>query len=173
VGSLDPDVAFDLLSNQRRRHVLCVLAERRTDLTVQELATAIVERLASEWAEESAVPVYQSVYVSLYQNHLPRLAEHDVVEYDAASRSVALVQSERTRQLLALLDAAPDRSWGPAYVAVAVLVTLAAVLSALGVIPTAGATWAVPVVVLGAGLLFVGALQYATRNHLSGLGVER
>lgn len=95
---LERDLLFDLLQNNRRRAALRILDEEG-ELTLAELA----ERIA---AEENDVPLSEasenarrSVYISLYQRHVPKLAEHGVVDYDREESTVAL--REPASQLLA------------------------------------------------------------------------
>lgn len=72
---------FDLLSNTRRRYVLCHLLER-SRASVRELSRRI-----AAWengVELSAVSSKQRkrVYTALHQTHLPRLDDFGIVEYD-------------------------------------------------------------------------------------------
>lgn len=86
--TLPQDTAFDLLSNGRRRFVLQQLQRRREGVELSDLA----EELA---AEENGVPPDElsaqqrkRTYVSLYQTHIPKLAEAGVVDYDSDSGMV-------------------------------------------------------------------------------------
>ncbi|WP_436347270.1 DUF7344 domain-containing protein [Natronorubrum sp. FCH18a] len=75
-----PTECYDVLRHPRRLRVLEVLGTYRTRLSLQKLTTEIVER------ESLDVPTGQArhdVRVSLVHNHLPRLAEYDILEWDA------------------------------------------------------------------------------------------
>lgn len=161
---LDPDTAFRLLSNQRRRYVLGILAERDEEVSLQTLATVLAERL-DESGDEDAT--YQSIYVSLYQNHVPRLADAGAVHYDEETRTVRIAHTATTRQLLTLLDAQPDRSWRGAYVALAAVLAVVAVGSLFGPLSVVGAAWVVPTTVLAVGLAVLGLWQYRTRQRIA------
>jgi len=81
--TLPQDTAFDMLSNGRRRFVLRQLQRRRDGVELSDLA----EQLA---AEENDLPPGElssqqrkRTYVSLYQTHIPKLADAGVVDYDS------------------------------------------------------------------------------------------
>ena len=128
----DPDemnVAFAVLSNTRRR---CLLRELRRDETVElrELATRIVAHERGVRTEEVEPRAEKSAYVSLYQTHVPQLADHGIVEYDREAKRVTLVHSPLTNRLLRMLDGDdPDRPTGRSY----------AVLAAVGATLVVGA----------------------------------
>jgi len=93
--SLSQDVVFDLLSSPRRRYVLYLL--RETDEPVE--LTTLAERVAA-WENDTVVDQIteqerKRVYVSLYQTHIPRLAETGAVEYDKDSGLVSLAADSR------------------------------------------------------------------------------
>lgn len=70
-------VAFDLLANDRRRHAIRILADVDDEMTVRELS----QRLADIEEDTSR----KTMYIALYQSHLPALANADspVIEYDS------------------------------------------------------------------------------------------
>lgn len=85
---LTENQVYHLIGNSRRRAVVDImLAENRT-VTLSELA----RRTAAETAardETDPTTIYKSVYVSLQQNHLPKLDAQDVVDYDPERGTVA------------------------------------------------------------------------------------
>lgn len=93
--SLSTDEVLDLLSSGRRRFVIQYLAEEdRTDLTQLARETA---------AWEHGVPPSaitddgrRRTYISLYQTHLPRLEEANVITYDEDERTVELAENAQT-----------------------------------------------------------------------------
>ncbi|WP_137287574.1 DUF7344 domain-containing protein [Halorussus salinisoli] len=91
---------FDLLGNSRRRRVLRHLLEER-EITLTDLSARI-----AAWENDVAVTDLSSrqrkqVYSSLYQTHIPRLSEHDIVAYDADDRRVRLTgDTERLHRFL-------------------------------------------------------------------------
>lgn len=92
---LDRGAVFTLLKNPRRRAVLRHL-EDTPETTLADLA----DRVAAE--ENDTTPELLSssdrkrVYISLYQSHLPKLAEFGVIEYDQ-SRGDVVRQPAATR----------------------------------------------------------------------------
>lgn len=83
------EVMFDLLGNSRRRRVLRHLLDQR-EITLTNLSARI-----AAWENDTTVSDLSSrqrkqVYSSLYQTHIPRLSDHDLVTYDAEARVVKL-----------------------------------------------------------------------------------
>jgi hypothetical protein len=76
----------DVLRNDRRRMVLERLGAADGPQTTRELSETIAARETGE--QPPPRNVRQSVYISLQQTHLPKLAELDVVEYDEDSKEV-------------------------------------------------------------------------------------
>lgn len=164
---IDPDTAFRLLSNRRRRQLLLLLAERDEELSLQEVADALAARLDETGAPDGPATAYQSIYVSLYQNHVPRLAEAGVVTYDETRRTVRIAHTPETRLVLKLLDAQPDRSWRQPYVGLSGLVVAVFAGSVLGPIPVVGAPWVLPMILTAVGLAAIGLHQYRTCDRIA------
>jgi hypothetical protein len=77
-----PDEVFHLLQNQRRRRVLRCL--REVDGTVD--MSDVAEQVAA-WEHDTTVEALtsaqrQRVYIALYQRHLPKLDDFDVIDYN-------------------------------------------------------------------------------------------
>ncbi|WP_143423327.1 DUF7344 domain-containing protein [Halegenticoccus soli] len=83
---LDEAEAFHILGNDRRRAAINRLAQSHGSITVSELAEQIAEEEAGSAAE--AENLYKSVYVSLRQTHLPKLAAQGIIEYDSDSQTI-------------------------------------------------------------------------------------
>ncbi|MDS0293053.1 DUF7344 domain-containing protein [Halogeometricum luteum] len=81
------DAAFDVLSNARRRYVVDCL-RGRDSAALAALADDVAAR--ERRAEDDADPDAETVAVSLYHVHLPKLAEAGLVEYDSERRTAAL-----------------------------------------------------------------------------------
>ncbi|WP_313692785.1 DUF7344 domain-containing protein [Halorarum halobium] len=103
---LPRDLVFRLLSATRRRRVLEVLDENGGAATLGVAA----ERVA---AAENGVPVERlssdqrkRVYVGLYQNHLPKLDDANVIDFDPARGRIEL--GERADLLFPYLYFDPD-----------------------------------------------------------------
>jgi DNA-binding transcriptional ArsR family regulator len=157
---LDPDAAFALLSNRRRRRLLCLLVRSGETRSLRALAHEIVARTEDDGA-------YRSVYVSLYQSHVPRLAAAGIVDYDEAARTVRLAHGRRTETLLRIVDIDPtgDRD---ARRRMEWVVTGAAVVAACcGLLALLDRTWLVPWAILVVALSGVETYRYAATDRIS------
>lgn len=149
--TLDRDLVFTLLKNERRRAVLSFLADR-PETTLSDLADRIAAAENDTTPDQLSSSERKRVYISLYQNHLPKLADAEVIEYDQSRGDVRRLESaERLQGYLDRLDSDTAESGvGTVHVAGCVV----AVLSLVGtlVTPGLGAVWAL---VAGATLLTV------------------
>lgn len=84
---LDRTQIYDVLSNERRAMVLELLSESDP----RELST-LAEEIAARETGERPPPRKKrtSVYVTLHQTHLPKLATLNIVEYDDREKVVRL-----------------------------------------------------------------------------------
>lgn len=85
---LAENTVYQLIGNSRRRAVINILLSENQSVMLSELARQTAE-VTSEREGVDPSDIYKSVYVSLQQNHLPKLHEHGVVVYDADAGSVA------------------------------------------------------------------------------------
>jgi len=86
---VDIDQVFEILKNQRRRHVLRYLDAVDGEVPLSELA----ERIAA-WESDKEVGRITSqerkrVYVELYQCHLPKMDDVDAVAYNKQRGRIA------------------------------------------------------------------------------------
>jgi hypothetical protein len=86
---LEPDNAFEAISNGRRRQVLLSLARSDSPISAGDLAVEIAA--IENGVEPSAVTSEQRsrVYIALTQVHLDTLHEISAVKYDSRSKQVA------------------------------------------------------------------------------------
>jgi hypothetical protein len=82
------DDAFHLLSNSRRRAVMRRLLEVEGSTELGDLAEHVAALENGCERSELSSDDRKRVYISLYQGHLPKLAEHGVVDYDQARGTV-------------------------------------------------------------------------------------
>ncbi|MDQ2072850.1 hypothetical protein RBH20_09915 [Haloarcula sp. H-GB4] len=83
---LDDATIFDILGNERRRVCLHCLAEHETALSVSALSQQVANVVAD--AETDSDELYDSVYISLCQTHLPKLDAVGLVEYEQDRKRV-------------------------------------------------------------------------------------
>ncbi len=150
------DDIFHLLQTQRRRDVLRYLQGRDGPIELRDLA----EQVAA-WEQETPIESLtsserQRVYISLYQTHLPKLDEHEIVEYN---KDRGLVERcSRADQLELYLDVQRQRPahdpWPRRYGGVVVLCgVLSGGAVVLGELSSPG--WITPLVLTPIGLLAI------------------
>lgn len=90
-GQPSLDRIFDLLASRRRRYVLYHLDETDTDVvTLDEVAERVAawERKWDGLDDRERDDHREHVRVALHHNHLPRLANAGLIDYDARSHTV-------------------------------------------------------------------------------------
>lgn len=104
-AAIPEDTLFKLLSSGRRRALLRALDDADGEAKLSDLTEAVAE---AEGIDSDGPPEeYKKVYVSLYQTHVPSLAEAGAVEYDNETKVVRL--SDRAGPLLRYLNFDPER----------------------------------------------------------------
>lgn len=81
-GTLPQDVAFDILSNARRRFVLQSLQDSSNGVDLSDLAAELAATENGVSREELTSKQRKRAYVSLYQTHIPKMEDAGVIEYD-------------------------------------------------------------------------------------------
>lgn len=132
-GELEETQIHEVLRNDRRRLTIRCLREAEEDrLDLGELS----EQVASLETDQSPPPQdkRQSVYVSLQQTHLPKLADLEVVDYDTEHKSVAL--RDRVEEIEVYMEVVPQYglSWGEFYFGLGLVGLLTTVAVSLGTV---------------------------------------
>jgi hypothetical protein len=119
------DQVFDVLSSARRRYVIYYLRERNEAVALTELARQVAAWEYDTDPEDLTDQQEKRVYVSLYQTHVPKLAEFGIVEHDEDRGVVSL--TDRSRALDAHLSPSEERAipWQYVYLTLAVVGVLA------------------------------------------------
>ncbi len=86
VGEIGESDVHDILRNDRRRMVLEQVAATSDAVTARELSEEIAARETG--SDPPPRDARRSVYISLHQNHLPKLDDLDVVDYDDQTKAV-------------------------------------------------------------------------------------
>lgn len=158
---LPSETVFTLLQNQRRRYVLDYLRDADRPVELRELSERIAARETGKRVDEVTYRERKRAYTSLYQAHLPKLAEAGVVDYDRRSGVVSLAPA--ATDCFDYLSPPEPIRWWRRYLLVAALVGLSLSFAVVGLSPFAavpGIAYAVAVV--GAfGLL---SIVYARRT---------
>ena len=106
-GSVDRETAFDILSNQRRRHTLHYLLREERPVELRELSTQISAWENGVEPEEISHKERKRVYTALRQTHLPKMDEEGVLNYDK-NRGVIEPTTE-VEDLEFYLDVVPEK----------------------------------------------------------------
>lgn len=83
------EAACSLLAESKRRYLLYLLADDGTG-NIEDLIAQISAWEHDEHVDDIEKETRQRVYVSLVHNHLPRLADYDIVQYDLRSGDIVL-----------------------------------------------------------------------------------
>lgn len=102
---LPKDVIFGLLSNERRRRVLTYLEETEGNATLSDIAEEIASIENDKPIAALSSGERKRVYVCLYQCHLRKMDDANVIEYDQSRGTVEL--RPEANQLLMYLDVDP------------------------------------------------------------------
>jgi len=138
--ALTLDLVFEALKNSRRRQVLQYLHDHGGTASVSELAEHVAALENDTTVARLSSQQRKRVYVGLYQCHLPKLDDMDVVAYDDDRGTVAL--GPNADQLTRYVDVATDvgdddpRAWHRYYLGLAGVGTL--LLVAVGLAGAAG-----------------------------------
>lgn len=128
---LTRDRIFDILSSPRRRYVLYFLRSEPNPIQLTELAEHVAAWENDTTVEALSTQQRKRVYVSLYQTHLPKLAEAGLVDYDEESGDVET--ASKATEIDPLLGEQRSRpTWYIYYFGLAVLSTLLVVASIAG-----------------------------------------
>lgn len=89
VGDRPASEWLDSLADERRLHVLAALEEASTPIDERELARIVAAREEGTSPDGASEELVERVHISLYHNHLPKLADMDVIEYDHEEAVIA------------------------------------------------------------------------------------
>ncbi|GAA0239654.1 hypothetical protein ACFFQF_30065 [Haladaptatus pallidirubidus] len=80
--TIEKDDLFHLLQASRRRSALIYLRERNEPVSLGELAEHVAAWENNKSTAELVSKERQNVYISLYQCHLDKLAEHGIIAFN-------------------------------------------------------------------------------------------
>lgn len=131
--ALDSDQIFEILSSRRRRMVLYYLRRHGGSATMNDLAEQIAAWENDLSIDELTSQQRKRVYVSLYQTHLPKLADSNLIDYDADEGDVQLNDRASDIDSFLTTDTTAEYAWRPHYLR---LLVLGGTLMALAVLAT-------------------------------------
>lgn len=131
-GSIDESEVFHILGNDRRREIITNIADRSEGIAVSDLAQEIARREGGDM--DPSKDLYKSVYVSLQQTHLPKLAEEGIIRYDRETNRVE--PGPRLDEVTVYVtDDQGTRLDNPLWPLVVSLVGLVTILASVGGVP--------------------------------------
>lgn len=80
------------LAHRRRRRVLLYLQDTDEPQALTDLAEIVADREADSSASETDRELVKTVHVSLYHDHVPKLDEAGIVQYEEDDDTVELVE---------------------------------------------------------------------------------
>ncbi|WP_227380685.1 DUF7344 domain-containing protein [Haladaptatus halobius] len=94
--ALPLDTAFELLTNAYRRHILYYFHDGETKIaTLDDLCKHLQNTLDEDSSEHQ-------IHLRLHHQHLPKLVDHNVLEYDVRSETVRYRGESRLEALLVI-----------------------------------------------------------------------
>ncbi|WP_458189313.1 DUF7344 domain-containing protein [Haladaptatus sp. NG-WS-4] len=168
---LTQDVAFQLLSNQLRRHIMHYLLQQDGPVSLHELSKRLAAWENDVSFDEVTYKQLMRVYTAIRQSHLPKMDDGGIVEFDSNAGEVRL--TEAATKLEVYLDIVPHNGipWSSYYLGLgglsAALVTTAWFeLFPFNLLPDIA--WGLVVTVL----FVVSALAHRHHDHENRLGQE-
>ena len=125
---LPAEQVYAILANERRRRAIEQLGSVGGTVSVNELSTLVAARETGETPPPKRCR--ESVYTSLVQTHLPKLADAGVIAYDRETQTIELSRRARDVRLYTEILAPGGATWSELYRALA-MVSLLVVLAAL------------------------------------------
>ena len=131
-SALPLDHLFEILKNERRRTVLHYLEEHDGTVSLGELAEHVAAVENGTTVTQVTSNERKCVYVGLYQCHLPKMDDMDIVEFNQNRGRISL--GPNAEQLYEYLDESDDvvRPWPLYYGALTAVGVVLLVASQLG-----------------------------------------
>ena len=100
--STDLDMYLELVADRQRRCVLQYIRDNPGDtIGIDELVGAVGERMAREKCESTVDQ--ERIVIKLSHVHLPKFADHDIIDHDRDSNTVRYKPNNQIESLLDLL----------------------------------------------------------------------
>lgn len=107
--------AFEILSNDRRRHTLHYLLSHENGTNIGELSRQIAAWENRESLDQVTANQRRRVYVSLHQNHLPRMDEAGILNYENSRDTIELTERGESLQVYMEVVEGNDIPWSEFY----------------------------------------------------------
>lgn len=154
---LSEDLIFDVLKNRRRRYTLHYLKQKNGPVELSELAEQVAAWENDKEVSGLTANERKSVYTSLYQTHLPKLADAGIVDYNRNRGIIEL--SENAAQLEGYLTPKDEFPWIKYYLGLTIISAVLVLADWIGVFPFS----AIPDELWGA--IIVAAFAFSALAH--------
>ena len=114
--TLSQDVVFELLSSPRRRFVLYYLRSETESVKLTDLADEVAAWEYETPVEELTEQERKRAYVSLYQTHVPKLAEAGLIDHDTDDGMLRLTERMSDIDRYLPSEDTPDIRWELVYI---------------------------------------------------------
>ncbi|ODR80886.1 hypothetical protein BG842_02510 [Haladaptatus sp. W1] len=102
--NLSLDTIFDTLSHSYRRLILSYLSQTENDLaTIDDLVT-VISKHESETETRMQCTQDDTVRVALQHNHLPKLDDAGVIEFDTRSETIRYWSHPKMEKYLSIIE---------------------------------------------------------------------
>lgn len=151
------DQLFEILKNSRRRLTLQYLEDNDGTATLSELAEHIAAIENDTTVQAISSSQRKRVYVGLYQCHLPKMDDTDVIDFDQNRGTIEI--GPNADQLQPYLEKPEKRDWSKVYLTLS-LAGLGLFFVAQGGASSYGLTPSLVLLVLVFGVLICSGLQF-------------
>ena len=163
---LSRDDAFEMLSNRRRRYTLQFLSDTTGPTSLSDLAEQVAAWENETSVEDISASERKTVYTSLQQFHLPKMADMGVVEFDRRAGEVRLTESATDLDIYLELVDRYDIPWSLYYLGLSSIGTVLTSLAYAGIQPFAAVPFAGWTVFLVAVFTVSSASHYALSRRM-------
>lgn len=162
---------YSVIGDRRRRYTVHYLKQQEGEVPVRDLAEQVAAWENGKDTSELSSQERKRVYISLYQSHLPTLAEEGLVEYDEDRKTVKLSHAMAGRTVYLEIVPRGTVPWGLYYLGLGIaaailLIVLSFDLNPLNEIPNL--VWAGLIVAT----LIVSAVIHTRESRRMRLGDE-
>lgn len=166
--TLTEDELFELLANQRRRHILHTLMREDDRLDIGDISQEIAAWEDGMAFEEVSSTDRKRVYTALQQSHLPKMDRVGVVEFDRDRGTIEPTPALEDIEIYMDVVRGREIPWSDYYLGLTALSGVLFATSVLGVLPFGplpSAAWGVFVIVSFA-VSAIAHRYYARRSRL-------
>ena len=118
-GELPLDQVFEILKNQRRREVLQYLRDSEDEVTLGEVAEHIAAIENDTTVDAISSSERKRVYVGLYQCHLPKMDDMNIVSFNQNRGRIELAENAAQLEPFIEEDSDESRAWYQYYAGIA------------------------------------------------------